>query len=479
MCLNPVNMISRSKYVDLSRIGMSSAMNSFNCGKCAECKQMMQNEYYYRAKAQYDATLLKNGIVYWDTLTYSQENVPVYEPGKGLLRGVKNKTDKGIFTFDRRDYVKFMKRLRINLSRAGYDVKDNLKYFFVSEYGGLTHRPHYHFIFYITINGITAEVINDFVVKSWRLGINDIDKTPQQKVIDGFGAINYVAKYVVKDDEYLKTIERYCKKYGIDDDDYKLLKPFHRQSIGFGEDIINQNDYQFLFDTGKMILTDTTGYHEVTIPMYIKRKLWYKLVKNEDGTLRWILNKEGQKQWKKTARLKVQKMAERFDSLYRSIDTFIEDESIIDIKTEIDDRMENRSFYDLAVYSFFYKGKVVVDRSSLPSVDQMIGAKFEYQSNDYSSLIKYSMENNIEFGDLLIKEDGGFSTLDGEFISFDTFKNNYELCQDDFIEFKHFDYILSLLSRVSRKISRMKEDDYNERQAIKNRLRTLKNKYNY
>lgn len=128
---------------------------------------------------------------------------------------------------------------------------------------------------------------------------------------------------------------------------------------------------------------------------------------------------------------------------------------------------------------FFYKGKVVVDRSSLPSVDQMIGAKFEYQSNDYSSLIKYSMDNNIEFGDLLIKEDGGFSTLDGEFISFDTFKNNYELCQDDFIEFKHFDYILSLLSRVSRKISRMKEDDYNERQAIKNRLRTLKNKYNY
>lgn len=479
MCLNPVNMVSRSKYVDLSRIGMSSAMNTFNCGKCAECKQQMKNEYYYRAKAQYDATIAKNGFVYWDTLTYNQKNVPVYEPDKGLVRGLENKTDKGMFTFDRRDYVKFMKRLRINLARAGYEIKDNLKYFFVSEYGGLTHRPHYHFVFYITIPEMTASIMNEFVVKSWQLGINDIEKTPEQKVINGFGAINYVSKYVVKDDEYLKVIDKYCKKYGIDEDDYKLLKPFHRQSVGFGEDIINQNDYQFLFETGKMILTDQTGYHEVTIPMYIKRKLWYKLVKNADGTLRWILNKEGQKQFKASAQLKVQKMADRFESLYNSIDTFVDDKSIIDIKTEIEDRMENRSFYDLAVYSYFYKGKVVTDRSVLPSVNQMMSAKFEYQSNDYPSLIKYSKDNDIEFGDLLIKEDNGFATLEGEFISFDTFKNRYELCQDDFIEFKHFDYILTLLSRVSRKISRMKEDDYNKRQAIKNRLRTLKNKYNY
>ena len=67
----------------------------------------------------------------------------------------------------------FMVDLRQTLKRAGFNPKDNLRYFLTSEYGHQTHRPHYHVLFYVTDASLSPEALSVAVAKCWKHGRTD------------------------------------------------------------------------------------------------------------------------------------------------------------------------------------------------------------------------------------------------------------------------------------------------------------------
>lgn len=497
MCLNPRKAVTRSNYINATTIG-SQVYSTFNCGKCAECLQAKHYEYEIRSGAQYRATIEKGGFCYWDTLTYDQEHVPVFNPClkeekrytyfHGFTRGFSALDyEHGILTFDAADYRLFFKRLRTNLTRDGYEVNGNLKYFFVSEYGGQTHRPHYHFILYVTIPNMTPRILEKFVDESWSLGRIDRDKSADEKVIDGFGAINYVAKYVTKDDEYMKVLKNLKDKYAITDEEFHKLLPFHRQSQGFGIDIIKQQDYDFMFKTNQMVTYDSYGKKIVPIPTYIKRKLWYTHFIGADGKLHWKLNEEGIKWSKFNMDNKINKLAERYQEAFDNFGKYVDLSTYsIDLKKEVADKLGSRTFRDVAEYQFLYKGKLNTLGNHfcpLPSemVEYMFGQDYGFDLSSLEETIKNHPDigSCIDLGQIFYRVKDGFMSFDGFHVSFDDFLQRYMISQETFPQFSSFDYIIGILNIFMREVSKVHQTEYEKRVALKNRIKKLKSKYGY
>ena len=112
------------------------------------------------------------------TLTYNNKHLPKH----------------GVF---KEEIQLFMKRLRIRLDRLGY--KHQIRYFFCSEYGSNSGRPHYHAIFWnFPRDGALANIWNvvKMIEKAWSYNGEPLGfayAIPCDK-----GAIGYVMKYMSK-----------------------------------------------------------------------------------------------------------------------------------------------------------------------------------------------------------------------------------------------------------------------------------------
>lgn len=93
------------------------------CGKCLGCRMEYARQWAVRCEHEIKSHS-ENAFV---TLTYDDKAVPY--------------TDDGLMTLSLDDVTKFWKRLRKSLG-----IK--LRYFQCGEYGGKTHRPHYHAIIF-------------------------------------------------------------------------------------------------------------------------------------------------------------------------------------------------------------------------------------------------------------------------------------------------------------------------------------------
>lgn len=113
------------------------------CGHCTGCK--MQNASSWANRMEMELPYHENA--WFLTLTYDNEHVP-WSYNQGL--GVNKKTGEieiENLTLNYEDMQKFWKRLRryIEYHKMGIG---KLMYFQAGEYGGKTHRPHYHAIVY-------------------------------------------------------------------------------------------------------------------------------------------------------------------------------------------------------------------------------------------------------------------------------------------------------------------------------------------
>lgn len=143
------------------------------CNKCDICKERKVNALVQRCKFE---TCSYDSKPWFVTLTYDDAHLP--------FDGVS-----------KRDAQLFLKRLRVNLQRAGYSFL--IRYLLVSEYGKNTHRPHYHAIIW-NINVFTTQEhldISRLIDKSWSNGFI------QHRLVDPANdkAFYYTAKYLKKD----------------------------------------------------------------------------------------------------------------------------------------------------------------------------------------------------------------------------------------------------------------------------------------
>ena len=318
MCLNPIRIKNKSKKIDIFH--GDNLYIEIPCGKCSECKKKKHSDYMVRSYAEYIDTIEKGGYVFFETLTYSNRYVPKFKfNGKEYL------------CFSKDDVRHFFVRLRRYLDYDGFDVKNKLKYFFVSEYGGKTHRPHYHFLCFMKNKDISPYILKEYIRKSWKFGI--IDTRPVEKgVVNGIGAISYVAKYVVKDDDYVKLlgekIENFTK-YVNENSGKKMkekllrrinnIKPFHLQSKGFGISLIDSLSDEELLDGVCSVSDKRQVYKKVAIPDYIMRKVYYDCVYNEEGNLCWKLNERGIDRKVKKLDDNINLLVNRYEDIYRNI----------------------------------------------------------------------------------------------------------------------------------------------------------------
>lgn len=145
------------------------------CNHCNICKMRKVNSFVQRCELETCSYDYKPWFV---TLTYDQEHVPA----------------DGVSV----DHAqKFLKRLRINLVRAGFSEK--IRYVIVGEYGKNTKRPHYHALIWNIQAKTLVEYkkVTEIIDRSWHQGYI------QRRLVnpDNNASFYYTAKYLRKDNE--------------------------------------------------------------------------------------------------------------------------------------------------------------------------------------------------------------------------------------------------------------------------------------
>lgn len=242
------------------------------CGQCAECRKKYQNDWFVRTYFEFLGCRYKNGTTIYVTLTYNESCKPLFGE---------------VPCFSRRDVQLFLKRLRKAVKL--YLGHDCVRYIITSEYGGETHRPHYHgliFFYYPNLRPYQISELKHIITVCWSShgGFVHFGRKGNYKirgVVENSAAVSYVAKYLGKDMSF---------PYKYDDNGESMypreVLPFHLQSKGFGQYMIehfglsDNTVYAFnmLVQGTFCISSINSSQFTYGIPQYITRKILYDYV---------------------------------------------------------------------------------------------------------------------------------------------------------------------------------------------------------
>jgi hypothetical protein len=202
-----------------------------------------ENEWYQRIYWQGVQTFENHGYVIFDTFTFDDEHLPRLKDyfDDSVLTGIDKDGNEKYFgdygCFNRSQFAKFMKDLRSALEYDGYDVKNNIKYVYTTEYGsdkeytnkGLlrrgTMRPHYHLMIFVTDPTLDPAILNKYIEKHWFYGYHGNGKNFAELRRNTFhsgmnatdtkvrlrGLANYIGKYMHKSSDYEEVIGKRIK----------------------------------------------------------------------------------------------------------------------------------------------------------------------------------------------------------------------------------------------------------------------------
>lgn len=309
------------------------------CGSCSECIIQYRNEW--RNRAYFEAldvfSRSDKAFILFATLTYRDGCLPHLSD----LFDVPHDVDFACFS--KRDCQLFFKRLRMDLGRDGFDVKDNLRFFLTSEYGSHnTLRPHYHILFFSCVPNLDNITLSRYISAAWcyydvdgnRQSIGITDCVPYKSTVyvhqntlyssDIYRVSTYVSKYVTKDFSYSKLVSDRLSQ--LDDKylDYdnieaikRLVRPFHLQSKGFGWSYVKNTfplDYFFQFGSLPVLARNGVTQH-VSLPMSLKRKIFYSYSRDKkNGRVTWIASDDYKKFVVNCSRRNIAHMADRIFS---------------------------------------------------------------------------------------------------------------------------------------------------------------------
>ena len=189
MCKCPIKVLTPKLKAGTYICGADKEYLLVPCGHCEECNLKKQNDLVFRAYYEYLSCQHDKGFVLFQTLTYSEEHVP--------LAG-------GFRFFRKKDLQKFLKRLRKKLCDAGYNVSDGqLRYLVSCEYGSKHYRPHYHFLFFVHFS-IDPAVFDSLVRECWtnldgkhRQRIGFVDRSNiEKRLVNSIYILTYIFKQV-------------------------------------------------------------------------------------------------------------------------------------------------------------------------------------------------------------------------------------------------------------------------------------------
>lgn len=305
MCLSPITVKNPSRHASSIIRRMYITVP---CGHCEECKQVKTLEWTHRTYNTHVDFQSRQGYTLFQTLTYDEYHVP------RLFSFHGHRLNSPFRVFSRDDIKTFRSCLRdaIRSYRVGGGFypwrelynNDNFKVIITSEYGGVTHRPHYHALFFCSIPGLTPGILDSLIKRCWTKGFVDRSFF-RNRIVSSEGALAYVNKYIAKDDDFVNTIHDELSQFGdIDysDDVIRNIMPFHVQSQGFGKCAIEIQGLDNIVSTGTISMPDKlTIYSTIPVPMYLQRQVFYTLVEDKENInphtnkprKRWIINDLG------------------------------------------------------------------------------------------------------------------------------------------------------------------------------------------
>lgn len=270
MCFRPITInnpaLVKNNVYNKSRLEVP-------CGHCSQCKDIKRLSWFVRLYYEWKKCEELNGFGLFETFTYNEKHVPRILPNyKGGLR-----------CFSVRDLQLYLKRLRKRLSKEYPDLNltNVLKYFISMEYGGNTHRPHYHPVFFVESPLIDRFKFKKICEELW----NENGFTRSGDLNFGFicnaGGLSYVAKYVCKDayeDSFVRNREHYLLKLGYTKDQFKSIYPRVLCSKNLGINALEydlNNDFNTFLE-GSIVIPDKDKIlRNYKLPLYYERKLFY------------------------------------------------------------------------------------------------------------------------------------------------------------------------------------------------------------
>lgn len=389
---------------------------------------------------------------------------------------------------------------------------------YYDEFGRLrkgTIRPHYHCLFFCMVPDLDVVTLRDMIHDVWSRGRTDNVRFygKHANVFRGnnsdsqLAVSNYVAKYIQKDTSYRNMIDKRidyicdnfasqysdsivvkCSHIDIDninhnfvdeiavvsDDSCNFFKSqtfkrfraslvrsigqFHLQNDGFGASALSEFDLNEIISTGMVTMPDKQHIvRKLPLPLYYKRKLFYNLVKFENGFRVWVPNDLGKKYISSSRVRLVNTLANR----YRNLNDLYK----LDLTCDFD---------LLAKYVVYYKGR----NNGLYGNDV-----------DFCDLL--SMPSNLRLFNYCTSTDKQLfhiSCLSSEFVGMNGIylSSNLEnaipfahyikkhLIDDSFLpEFRGFDSILSILNSKLYEIGLKKQQLYDYKKQHKSKQLSL------
>lgn len=243
MCYTPITLVNKKETVH-TRNG--SITNVVPCGKCPECLRRRQASWAFRLQQEQ----MQSTTACFLTTTYEDESLPF--------------TENGLMTLETKDHQAFIKRLRTRISRDKTLTPNRqpIKYYGCGEYGGQTHRPHFHYImFNLPMSYIEKQ---HQIIDEWQNGNIFIAE-------NNIKTINYVTGYIMK--------KAWSEKVHSMDD---RKKETSFMSKGLGKTYLTKNKKAFYKKKMQPYMTVENG-HKKAFPRYYRDKIFTEAERRKLG----------------------------------------------------------------------------------------------------------------------------------------------------------------------------------------------------
>lgn len=300
---------------------MDRVYNYVPCNKCPAClsnkrkdilvRALADSECFYNRDSLGNLKLHKTEMMFFFTLTYNNDHLPVAIFPNGIKRSV----------FSRRDIQLFFKKLQKELSKQGVVFHKMVACEYGSDswykddrgrYRRATHRPHYHSILFLNKH-LDPYYLQNLIKSTWNLCDWDKVRYPFGKHGTGElysdGAIRYVSKYVTKFDNdrelFLTWLHSFDEKHLLDElqssdknsipfdllsslFDVAVCKaglPFFQTSMYFGLSLNDCKNIKVNWKELKVSYYDNivNDYKRINLPAYYKNRFYYDTIKDFSG----------------------------------------------------------------------------------------------------------------------------------------------------------------------------------------------------
>lgn len=237
MCTSPLHLV-RPQY-------------GFNldvpCNDCLECRNASQDSWLFRLGVDLKDLYAHHGFAVFLTFTYNNDSLPHTSFGFN---------DSVVPCFSADHVSTFLNKIKVYMSRTYR--KGSYRYFWCSEYGKYTKRPHYHVLFLLNYY-VDYYLFCEKCRKYWTHGFM-FPRCENGVYIDNNGkrttpllhhvqnACSYACKYITKDLDYceLPLVKRYLEvRKSLPAEvrsQFNKFLPKHWQSKGIGSSYFNNVD---------------------------------------------------------------------------------------------------------------------------------------------------------------------------------------------------------------------------------------------